>query len=108
MDSIKCKIKRRLQDYIKLDVKGIRSHVLSVFLQVKKTTVDEIHQQINTKFEISRSAIASMVGYIYSKLGILRSYKESYKTPTVYSLKEEYADILRTELESKNVSFSIT
>jgi predicted transcriptional regulator len=73
-----------------------------VFLQVQKTTIDELHQKITSKFEISRSAVASMVGYIYSKLGILRSYKESYKTPIVYSLKEEYAEMLRTELESKN------
>lgn len=103
MDSIKSKIKRRLQTFIELDVNGLRSHILSVFLQVQKTTIDELHQKITSKFEISRSAVASMVGYIYSKLGILRSYKESYKTPIVYSLKEEYADLLRTELESKNI-----
>ncbi|MFA0823009.1 MAG: DUF2551 domain-containing protein [Methanomethylovorans sp.] len=102
MDSIKSKIKRRLQTFIELDVDGLRSHILSVFLQVQKTTIDELHQKITSKFEISRSAVASMVGYIYSKLGILRSYKESYKTPIVYSLKEEYAEMLRTELESKN------
>jgi len=103
MDSIKSKIKRRLQTFIELDVNGLRTHILSVFLQVQKTTIDELHQNITSKFEISRSAVASMVGYIYSKLGILRSYKESYKTPIVYSLKEEYADLLRAELESKNI-----
>lgn len=108
MNSIKCKIKRRLKAFIELDVDGLRSHILSVFLQVKKTTVDEIHQKINSKFEISRSAVASMVGYIYSKLGILRSFKESYKKPTVYSLKEEYVDLLRFELESKNKSMDCT
>jgi predicted transcriptional regulator len=103
MDSIKSKIKRRLQTFIELDVNGLRTHILFVFLQVQKTTIDEIHQKIRSKFDISRSAVASMVGYIYSKLGILRSHKESYKTPIVYSLKEEYADLLRTELESKNI-----
>jgi predicted transcriptional regulator len=108
MDSIKSKIKRRLQTFIELDVDGLRSHILSVFLQVQKTTIDELHQKITSKFEISRSAVASMVGYIYSKLGILRSYKESYKTPIVYSLKEEYADLLRTELESKNIQVTGT
>ncbi len=108
MDSIKSKIKRRLQTFIELDVDGLRSHILSVFLQVQKTTIDELHQKITSKFEISRSAVASMVGYIYSTLGILRSYKESYKTPIVYSLKEEYADLLRTELESKNMPIAGT
>lgn len=108
MDSIKSKIKRRLQTFIELDVDGLRSHILSLFLQVQKTTIDELHQKITSKFEISRTAVASMVGYIYSKLGILRSYKESYKTPIVYSLKEEYADLLRTELESKNIQVTGT
>jgi hypothetical protein len=43
-----------------------------------------------------------MVGYIYSKIGILRSHKESYKTPIIYSLKEEYVDLIRNALESGN------
>lgn len=101
MDSIRAKIKRRLQKFIELDCNGLRSHILSMFLNVKETNVDELHANITLKYDISRSAVASMVGYIYSKLGVLRSHKESYKTPIVYSLKEEYADLIRTALESK-------
>ncbi|MBP1908544.1 DUF2551 domain-containing protein [Methanolobus bombayensis] len=101
MDSIRAKIKRRLQKFIELDVNGLRSHILSLFLKVKETTVDELHANITEKYDISRSAVASMVGYIYSKLGVLRSHKESYKTPIVYSLKEEYEDLIRSTLESK-------
>ncbi|MEZ5335257.1 MAG: DUF2551 domain-containing protein [Methanolobus sp.] len=101
MDSIRAKIKRRLQKFIELDCNGLRSHILSLFLKVKETTVDELHANITEKYDISRSAVASMVGYIYSKLGILRSHKESYKTPIVYSLKEEYEDLIRSALESK-------
>lgn len=100
IESIRSKIKRRLQRFIELDVNGLRSHILSKFLSVKETTVDELHASITEKYEISRSAVASMVGYIYSKIGILRSHKESYKTPIVYSLKEEYADLIRSALES--------
>ncbi|MDG6244587.1 MAG: DUF2551 domain-containing protein [Methanolobus sp.] len=106
MDSIRAKIKRRLQKFVELDVNGLRSHILSLFLKVKETTVDELHANITQKYEISRSAVASMVGYIYSKLGVLRSYKESYKTPIVYSLKEEYEDLIRSALESKPSSSS--
>jgi predicted transcriptional regulator len=84
-----------------LDVNGLRRHILSLFLKVKETTVDELHANITEKYDISRSAVASMVGYIYSKLGVLRSHKESYKTPIVYSLKEEYEDLIRSALESK-------
>lgn len=101
MDSIRAKIKRRLQKFIELDCNGLRSHILSLFLKVKETTVDELHENITQKYDLSRSAVASMVGYIYSKLGVLRSHKESYKTPIVYSLKEEYADLIRSTLESK-------
>ncbi|WP_406661660.1 DUF2551 domain-containing protein [Methanolobus sp. ZRKC3] len=102
MDSIRSKIKRRLQKFVELDVNGLRSCILSTFLQVKEITVDQIHERITSKYDISRSAVASMVGYIYSKLGVLRSYKESYKTPIVYSLKEEYVDLIKNTLESKS------
>jgi predicted transcriptional regulator len=100
MDSIRAKIKRRLQKFIELDVNGLRSHILSIILKVKETTVDELHANITEKYDISRSAVASMVGYIYSKLGVLRSHKESYKTPIVYSLKEEYEDLIRSALKT--------
>ncbi|WP_406657370.1 DUF2551 domain-containing protein [Methanolobus sp. ZRKC2] len=101
MDSIRSKIKRRLQRFIELDVNGLRSFILSKFLDTKEITVDELHTSITKKYDISRSAIASMVGYIYSKIGVLRSHKESYKTPIVYSLKEEYVDLIKKALESK-------
>ncbi|SDG06275.1 Protein of unknown function [Methanolobus vulcani] len=104
MDSIRAKIKRRLQKFIELDVNGLRSHILSIFLKVKETTVDELHANITEKYDISRSAVASMVGYIYSKLGVLRSHKESYKTPIVYSLKEEYEDMIKSALEAGSSS----
>jgi predicted transcriptional regulator len=107
MDSIRSKIKRRLQKFIELDGNGLRSYILSTFLQVKEINVDELHEKINLKYDISRSAVASMVGYIYSKLGVLRSYKESYKTPIVYSLKEQYVDLIKNALESKSGTCAI-
>lgn len=107
MESIRSKIKRRLQRFIELDVNGLRSYILSTFLDVKETTVDELHASIAKRYDISRSAVASMVGYIYSKIGVLRSHKESYKTPIVYSLKEEYVDLIKNTLETK-VSGSVT
>lgn len=104
MASIRSKIKDRLEKFIELDVNGLRSYVLSLFLNLKKSTVDELHETISKRYDVSRSTVASMVGYIHSKLGILRSHKESYKTPTVYSLKEEYADLLKSELCSKGIA----
>ncbi len=100
MSSIRSRIKQRLKKFIELDVDGLRTYILSLFLNVRESTVDELHQTITEKYDVSRSAVASMVGYIHSKLGILRSHKDSYKTHTVYTLKEEYADLLQSMLSS--------
>jgi len=39
-----------------------------------------------------------MVGYIQSKLGILHAQKQSYKTHIVYTLRDEYVDLVRSVL----------
>jgi len=98
MESFKLKIKRRLETYLELDIDGIRKFIMKILLELKKVTVDLMHHELNTKFKISNSAVASTLGYIHSKLGILHAYKESYKTPIVYSLKEEYIELLKTIL----------
>jgi predicted transcriptional regulator len=102
MSSIKSKIKRRLEKFIELDVNGLRRNILSIFLKAKRITVDDLHSALTKKYDVSRSAVASMVGYIHSKLGILRAHKESYKTPLVYSLKEEYVELIKSALDSES------
>lgn len=47
-----------------------------------------------------------MVGYIHSKLGILRAHKESYKTPMIYLLREEYIDLLMKIVSSPEKTIS--
>jgi hypothetical protein len=98
MDSLKVRIKRRLETYLELDIDGIRKFIIDILLRLKKVTVDQLFNELNKKFKISFSAVASTLGYIHSKLGILHAYKESYKTPIVYSLKEEYLDIVENAL----------
>jgi len=98
MDSLKVRIKRRLEIYLELDIDGIRKFIIDILLRLKKVTVDQLFRELNKKFKISFSAVASTLGYIHSKLGILHAYKESYKTPIVYSLKEEYMDIVESAL----------
>ncbi|HMB45214.1 MAG TPA: DUF2551 domain-containing protein [Candidatus Methanoperedens sp.] len=98
MDSLKVRIKRRLEVYLELDIDGIRKFIIDILLRLKKVTVDQLFNELNKKFKISFSAVASTLGYIHSKLGILHAYKESYKTPIVYSLKEEYVDIVENAL----------
>lgn len=98
MEPLKLRIKRRLEVYLELDIDGIRKLVLNLLLKLKKVTVDLLFGELNKRFKISYSAVASTLGYIHSKLGILHVFKESYKTPTVYSLKEEYVEIIRSAL----------
>src|SRR4030067_51235 len=98
MDSLKVRIKRRLEIYLELDIDGIRKFIIDILLRLKKVTVEQLFRELNKKFKISFSAVASTLGYIHSKLGILHAYKESYKTPIVYSLKEEYMDIVENAL----------
>jgi uncharacterized protein YlxP (DUF503 family) len=103
MDSLKVRIKRRLEMYLELDIDGLRTFIIDILLRLKRLTVDQLHKEINKKFNVSFSAVGSSLGYIHSKLGILHAYKESYKTPIVYSLKEEYLDIIKSAL-SRNTS----
>ncbi len=107
MEPLRLRIKRRLEVYLELDIDGIRKFVINILLELKKVTVDMLYREINKKFKVSYSAVASTLGYIHSKLGILHAFKESYKTPTVYSLKEEYVDIIKSALiDKKPISIS--
>lgn len=106
MDSLKVRIKRRLETYLELDINGIRKCLIDILLRLKKVTVDQLYNELNQEFKISYSAVASTLGYIHSKLGILHAYKESYKTPIVYSLKEEYVDIVESALSKRAVKAS--
>ncbi len=101
MESLKFRIKRRIEVYLELDMDGIRKFIINMLLKLKKVTVDLLYQELNKKFKVSYSAVASTLGYIHSKLGILHANKESYKTPIVYSLKEEYVDIIKSALDKK-------
>ncbi|NJD76550.1 MAG: DUF2551 domain-containing protein [Candidatus Methanoperedens sp.] len=107
MESLKIRIKRRLEVYLELDIDGIRKFIIKMLLELKRVTVDLLYEEINKKFKVSYSAVASTLGYIHSKLGILHASKESYKTPTVYSLKEEYVDLIKSAL-LKNEQINIT
>ena len=94
MVSIRAKIKSRLEKFLEVDSNGYRRAILCIFIKVKKATIDELHEMLSSRYNVSRNTVASMVGYIHSKLGILRAHKESYKTPMVYLLREEYIDLL--------------
>lgn len=99
MESIKLRIKRRLDVYLALDIDGIRKSIMSILLKFKKVTVDLLFRKLSRNFKVTYSAVASTLGYIHSKLGILHAHKESYKEPTVYSIKEEYVEIIKMAMD---------
>ncbi len=98
MASFKRRIKERLEKYLELDTAGIRNTLLNIFLEIKEATVDAIHKILSKKYDVSQNMVASMIGYVHSKLGILRAHKESYKTPIVYTLKEDYIELVKSAL----------
>lgn len=98
MSSFRSKIKRRLERYIELDPDGIRYTVMATILKVREVTVDSLCDMLSTRFKVTHKKVASMVGYIHSKLGILHAHKQSYKTPIVYTLRDEYVDLVKSVL----------
>jgi len=53
---------------------------------------------VRRRLDVSKKAVASMVGYICSSLGILHVMQKSYRAPRSYVLRNEYADIAREVL----------
>ncbi|WNY24854.1 DUF2551 domain-containing protein [Methanolapillus millepedarum] len=93
--SLKASIMTRLEKFVAADVTGYRKKFLDLVIKCKEFTVDQIHDLISKEYAVTRNEVASMVGYIQSKVGILKSHKESYKTPIVYTVKDEYIDIIK-------------
>ncbi|MDL2261163.1 DUF2551 domain-containing protein [Methanimicrococcus sp. OttesenSCG-928-J09] len=98
--SLKENIMSRLEQFIAADTNGYRKKFLNLFIKVKEFTVSQIHDMLSEEFDVTKNEVASMIGYIQSKVGILKSHKESYKSPTVYTVKDEYVAIIDTCLRS--------
>jgi len=90
----------RMVSFLDLDSDGLRRTVLESILEAQEFTVASLHEIVSRRLYVSKKAIASMIGYICSRLGILHVNKKSYRLPTSYMLREEYADIARAVLAS--------
>ena len=91
---LKKEIEDRLRSYLSRDKTGIRHEVLGLFLKVKSLTVSQIYEILKTKFTISYHSVASMVGTIASKIGILHVKRNKDNANTTYELKEKYTDVV--------------
>ncbi|MEA5085982.1 MAG: DUF2551 domain-containing protein [Methanocorpusculum sp.] len=93
-------IERRLRSYLSRDKSGIRKALLHLLIRAKSLTVPQIHEALSAKFDVTYHSVASMVGIIASKLGILSTHKTKDGALGVYQLKEQYAQLVEQVVES--------
>lgn len=91
---IKKQIYRRLREYLSRDRTGIRRALLNLFIRIKSWTVPQLFEQLRLHFSISYHSVASMVGVIASRIGILRVKRTADGANAIYELKDKYMDIV--------------
>lgn len=92
---IKKKVYNRIKEYLSRDRTGLRRALLNLFLEVKSLTIPQIFESLRSHFSITYHSIASMVGVIASRLGILRVKRSADVKNTVYELREKYVDLVK-------------
>jgi hypothetical protein len=90
---IKRVVEGRLRSYLSRDRTGIRRELLRLFVKTKSLTIAELVAELQTRFAVTFHAIASMVGIIASRIGILRATRNSDGVNN-YELKDKYFDIV--------------
>jgi hypothetical protein len=98
MKSQRSEILGRMVSFLNLDPDGLRRVVLESIVEAREFTVASLHEIVSKRYSVSRKVVASMIGYICSRLGILHVNKKSYRAPKTYLLRDEYADIARAVL----------
>ncbi len=87
-------IETRLRKYLARDKSGIRKELLGLFVRAKSLTVAQIHEKLSERFSVSYHSLASMVGTIASKLGILSLRRSQDGSIGIYEVKEQYVDVI--------------
>ena len=90
---IKRIIEGRLRAYLSRDRTGIRREVLRLFLRIRSVTIADVVAELQKQFSVTFHAIASMVGIIASRIGILRASRNA-EGMNSYELKEKYVDLV--------------
>jgi acyl carrier protein len=90
---IKRVIETRLRTYLSRDRTGIRRELLRLFVRIKSMKIAELVVELQKQFTVTFHAIASMVGIIASRIGILRVTRTEDGSSS-YELKEKYVDMV--------------
>jgi hypothetical protein len=88
----------RLVRFLDMDTDGLRRFIIQYIVEGGEFTVASLHAIVSQRFNISVKVLASMIGYICSRLGILHVAKKSYRAPKTYILRSEYADVAESAL----------
>jgi hypothetical protein len=86
-------IEGRLRSYLSRDKTGLRREMLRLFLKIKCITIGELVAELQQRFAVTFHKIASMVGIIASRIGILHAIRNADGLST-YELKEKYVDVV--------------
>jgi hypothetical protein len=86
-------VETRLRSYLSRDSTGIRREVLRLFIHAGSLSIAELIAILRVRFTVTFQAIASMVGMIASRIGILSSTR-THGCAHTYGLKEKYAGIV--------------
>ena len=90
---IKRVIERRLRSYLSRDRTGIRRELLRLFVKIRSITIAELVAELQKQYTVTFHAIASMVGIISSRIGILHASRNADGVNS-YELKEKYFDVV--------------
>lgn len=91
---LKKEIELRLRKYLSRDKTGVRRAILDMFMKVRSLTVAEIYTQLQARFSLTYHSVASMVGIIASRIGILHVRRSPDTATSFYELKQKYVDIV--------------
>ena len=86
-------VEGRLRSYLSRDRTGIRREMLRLFVKTRSLTIAELVAKLKRQFAVTFQAIASMVGTIASRIGILSATRNSDGVHN-YELKEKYFGIV--------------
>ncbi len=87
-------IEERLRGYLSRDRTGIRRDLVSLFVTSRTLTIPGVYRELQDGYPASYHSVASMVGMLASRIGILRVRRSAGGTSSVYELREKYLDLV--------------
>ena len=87
-------IRRRLKAYLMRDRTGLRREILRLILRFRTITIPQIYGAVRERFSVSYHALASMIGILASRVGILAVKKTPDSPFATYELRDRYEGML--------------